>query len=60
MKIRELIVAILSLCVALSAQVPSQWISHGAGGGGALFAPSINPGNDNEYYLSCDMGEPAV
>ena len=31
--------------------------SRGVGGGGALFAPSINPANNNEYYISCDMSE---
>lgn len=29
----------------------------GIGGGGALFSPSINPNNENEYYLSCDMSQ---
>ncbi len=36
---------------------PSIWLSKGIGGGGALFAPSINPANDNEYYAGCDMSE---
>lgn len=36
---------------------PVQWISKGVGGGGALFAPSINPANDNEYFAGCDMSE---
>jgi photosystem II stability/assembly factor-like uncharacterized protein len=34
---------------------PSSWFPRGAGGGGALFSPSINPGNANEYYVACDM-----
>jgi hypothetical protein len=29
----------------------------GLGGGGALYAPSINPTNDNEFYMGCDMSE---
>lgn len=29
----------------------------GVGGGGALFSPSINPADNNEYFLSCDMTE---
>lgn len=29
----------------------------GVGGGGALFFPKINPGNDKEYYVSCDMSQ---
>jgi photosystem II stability/assembly factor-like uncharacterized protein len=35
----------------------SNWTSKGIGGGGALFFPSINPANDNEFYIACDMGE---
>ncbi|MCX6182137.1 MAG: T9SS type A sorting domain-containing protein [Bacteroidetes bacterium] len=38
------------------AQLPGSFESRGIGGGGALFAPSINPANDNEYYIGCDMG----
>lgn len=40
----------------LSAQ-PASFSSRGIGGGGALFSLSINPANNNEYYVSCDMGE---
>ncbi len=36
---------------------PASWNPRGIGGGGALFSPSINPGNGNEYYISCDMSE---
>ena len=36
---------------------PSSFSSKGIGGGGALFALSINPANNNEYYVACDMGE---
>lgn len=36
---------------------PTTWNSRGVGGGGALFSPSINPANNNEYYISCDMSE---
>src|SRR5437764_102309 len=48
---------ILMLTKLLSAQSPSSWSSRGVGGGGALFSPSINPSNDNEYYFACDMSE---
>jgi photosystem II stability/assembly factor-like uncharacterized protein len=54
MKTQFLVLLIFSFALA---QTPLQWNSRGPGGGGALFAPGINPGNDNEYYLSCDMGE---
>jgi photosystem II stability/assembly factor-like uncharacterized protein len=36
---------------------PAIFNSKGIGGGGALFAVSINPANNSEYYVSCDMGE---
>ncbi|HUM48479.1 MAG TPA: hypothetical protein PLD84_16220, partial [Chitinophagales bacterium] len=38
-------------------QIPATWNSVGPGGGGALFNPSINPSNTNEYYVACDMSE---
>jgi len=41
----------------LIAQTPTVWLPRGIGGGGALFFPKINPDNDNEFYISCDMGE---
>lgn len=41
---------------ALSAQ-PAAFQSRGMGGGGALFFPTINPANDNEFYVACDMSE---
>jgi hypothetical protein len=40
-----------------NAQPPSAFQSRGIGGGGALFAPSINPANTNEIYMGCDMSE---
>ncbi|MDB6122846.1 MAG: BNR/Asp-box repeat protein [Pedosphaera sp.] len=36
---------------------PTQWISKGAGGGGALFAPSFNPFSPGELWMACDMSE---
>ena len=49
-------VVIISFVNLINAQ-PVSWQSRGVGGGGALFFPSINPGNDNEFYISCDMSE---
>lgn len=46
-----------SLSLLILAQAPTSFTSYGVGGGGALFAPSINPANDNEYYVGCDMSE---
>ena len=50
-----LLLFILSSSIALSQ--PANFHPKGMGGGGALFAPAINPGNDHEYYVSCDMSE---
>ncbi|MBS1749110.1 MAG: T9SS type A sorting domain-containing protein [Bacteroidetes bacterium] len=36
---------------------PTSWESRGVGGGGSLFFPSINPANDNEFYITCDMSQ---
>lgn len=36
---------------------PASWKSTGIGGGGAFFAPSISPANDNEYYVGSDMSD---
>lgn len=36
---------------------PTTWQSCGVGGGGAFYAPSINPANPNELYVSSDMSE---
>src|ERR1700741_4614872 len=36
---------------------PASFQSRGVGGGGALFSPSFNPANPNEYYIACDMSE---
>ncbi|MGE3777907.1 MAG: WD40/YVTN/BNR-like repeat-containing protein, partial [Pirellulaceae bacterium] len=33
------------------------WQPRGAGGGGALFSPSINPSNPSEIYIASDMGQ---
>ncbi|MBI2826335.1 MAG: hypothetical protein HYX69_16760 [Planctomycetia bacterium] len=33
------------------------WSIRGAGGGGALFSPSLNPANPNEMYIASDMGQ---
>ncbi|MBX7241002.1 MAG: T9SS type A sorting domain-containing protein [Bacteroidia bacterium] len=36
---------------------PVSWQTRGVGGGGALFFPTVNPANDNEFYITCDMSE---
>lgn len=44
----------LFTCFHLSAQ-PNSWSPRGVGGGGALFSPSINPADNNEYFVACDL-----
>lgn len=44
------------LTLIASAQ-PAAWQSRGVGGGGSLFYPTINPANDNEFYITCDMSQ---
>lgn len=50
------VIYLIIACPALLAQ-PISFTSKGIGGGGALFSPSINPANNQEFYLSCDMTE---
>lgn len=42
------------VCMGVFAQ-PYSWQTRGVGGGGALFFSTINPGNDNEFYVACDI-----
>jgi len=45
-----------SLLWTLSLQSqPDSWSSRGVGGGGALFSPSINPANNDEFFVACDL-----
>ncbi len=46
-----------SACFTAMQAQPTSFTSRGAGGGGALFFPTINPANDNEFYISCDMSQ---
>jgi photosystem II stability/assembly factor-like uncharacterized protein len=42
---------------AAASQAQLNFEPRGVGGGGALFFPRINPANDNEFYIACDMSE---
>lgn len=53
---RKLLFVLLIAPSLLFAQ-PSSFAPRGIGGGGALFSPSINPGNTSEFYIACDMSE---
>jgi hypothetical protein len=57
MKQYYLLLSVIFLSVNNLFAQPTSFSSRGIGGGGALFSISINPGNSNEYYASCDMGE---
>ncbi len=56
MKSFSFVLSFFLLASSLCAQ-PTSWASRGVGGGGALFLPSINPQNNEEVYLACDMSE---
>ena len=49
-------IVLLVLPLTLLSQ-PATFSPKGIGGGGSVFRPSINPANDNEFYISCDMSE---
>ncbi|MBA3828148.1 MAG: T9SS type A sorting domain-containing protein [Taibaiella sp.] len=58
MKLKHAFLAILVLFNGLlSFAQPAVFSARGIGGGGALFFPRINPANDNEFYVACDMSE---
>src|SRR5690242_15994339 len=58
MKKNLLFVSILMFFIlSAQSQPPATWQTRGVGGGGALFFPRINPANDNEFYVACDMSE---
>lgn len=54
---KQLLSALLILPALAAPCQPASFTPRGIGGGGALFFPSVNPANDNEFYVSCDMSE---
>ncbi|MEP7164647.1 MAG: T9SS type A sorting domain-containing protein [Ferruginibacter sp.] len=54
---RFLLSLLFVCCSFLCKAQPSSWQSRGPGGGGSMFYPSINPANDNEFYVACDMSQ---
>ncbi len=50
-------VCMLSLTANFVFAQPDKFVSKGIGGCGAMFFPTINPANDNEYYIACDMSQ---
>lgn len=56
--IARAIVVILFLSVLHNSFAqPLTFEPRGVGGGGALFFPTFNPTNDNEFYVACDMSQ---
>jgi hypothetical protein len=54
---KPLLFLFLSCIFFASNAQPANWQTRGPGGGGSLFYPSINPANDNEFYIACDMSQ---
>ncbi len=54
---RTLTLSLLIILTNLSPVHSQNFTPRGIGGGGALFFPTFNPTNDNEFYVSCDMSE---
>ncbi|MDI1233315.1 MAG: T9SS type A sorting domain-containing protein [bacterium] len=53
-----LLLALLLKSSFLFSQIlPDTFLPRGMGGGGALFFPTINPINEDEFYVSCDMSQ---
>ena len=45
------------MAATLRAAPPEQWESRGPGGGGAFFAPTVNPFNPAEIWVGSDMSD---
>jgi len=57
---RKLYITLVFMLLCLAQNIwaqPASFGPRGIGGGGALFFPRINPANDNEFYVACDMSE---
>ncbi len=54
---KQFFTAVLLALIIGGYSQPGSFSPRGIGGGGALFFPKINPANDNEFYVSCDMSE---
>jgi len=51
----HLVIAMACLCAAVQADPPTKFVVKGIGGGGAMYSPTINPGNPLEMAVACDM-----
>ncbi|OJW82168.1 MAG: hypothetical protein BGO69_16370 [Bacteroidetes bacterium 46-16] len=57
LKATLIFIVALTCCGIWADAQPASFAPRGIGGGGALFFPKINPANDNEFYISCDMSQ---
>lgn len=57
MKLKSFLTLCLSAITFFTEAQPVAFYHTGFGGGGALFFPTINPSNDDEYYVACDMSQ---
>lgn len=55
MKTKFLLFASLFIFSTFLFSQPTSFSTRGIGGGGALFFPTINPANNDEFYVSCDL-----
>src|SRR5712691_12992110 len=51
------IIATLFVAGVAMASPPARFVSRGPGGGGAFFAPSINPFNPDDVWIGSDMSD---
>lgn len=54
---KSLFLALSLFCISSVYSQPNSFTPRGIGGGGALFSPSINPADPDEFYVACDMTE---
>jgi photosystem II stability/assembly factor-like uncharacterized protein len=45
-------IVLIAFSIGIVSAQPTQWLSTGIGGGGALSSPSINPGTPNDMYVT--------
>ena len=50
-----LMIVLAAPWATVSAAPPTQWVTRGIGGGGAMYSPTINPANPKEMAVACDM-----
>ncbi len=50
-----LLIPLVILSSFFAVSQPASFSPRGMGGGGALFFPTINPADDDEFYVSCDL-----